>query len=176
MDKKKNYITPGGFKRLQDEAEHLSKVERPEVVKTVAWAASLGDRSENADYQYGKKRLREIDRRLNFLSRQLNKAIQVDPLNLSGELVKFGATVTVEDADGEGRIYSIVGADEINTEQGYISWFSPIGSALFGKTIDDEVTVKIPSGTLELTIVAVHFKSISIPPFVATESLEMKKH
>src|SRR6266545_5560065 len=128
----RNYMTAGGFARLSAELDRLVKKERPELVATVAWAASNGDRSENADYIYGKKRLREIDRRIRFLLKRLDAADVVDPAarREDSDQVFFGATVTVADARGEQRTVSIVGVDKIDTARGYVSWVSPIARAL----------------------------------------------
>lgn len=161
-----NYITPLGFKRLQDEHEHLSRVERPETVKVVTWAASLGDRSENADYQYGKKRLREIDRRLRFLSKRIDAAQIVDPEKVETDKVQFGATVRLEDEEGEIKVFSIVGTDEIDTQKGLISWKSPIGKGLIGKEEGDEVVIRTPKGDSDYTILEVEYKKIQIQEFV----------
>jgi transcription elongation factor GreB len=148
MNKEKNYITPKGYKKLQDELYQLSRVERPEVTKTVAWAASNGDRSENADYIYGKKRMREIDRRVRFLTSRIDLAVIVDPTQIKSEKVQFGATVTLVDEDtNDEKIISIVGVDEINTEKNQLSWRSPLGSSLIGKEVGDTIVIKIPAGT-----------------------------
>ena len=156
-----NYITPQGFKRLEDEYNQLSKVERPEVCKTIAWAASNGDRSENADYIYGKKRLREIDRRMRFLAKRINSACVIDPAQQQYSVIKFGATVTVEDAAGNEIVYVIVGVDEVDTKKNHISWQSPIGRALLGKEEGDEVEIHTPKGLVELTILDISYKEIS---------------
>ena len=166
----KNYMTPQGFRRLQDEFTYLTTIDRPETVKVVQWAASLGDRSENADYQYGKKRLREIDSRLRFLKKRLDNAEVVEPADGSGEKVKFGATVTIEDEEGEQKTYSIVGIDETDPKQGRVSWKSPIGHSLLGKELDDEVQVQTPNGKKEFTIVDVQYLPIEIPPFEKSEN------
>jgi transcription elongation factor GreB len=160
MSREKNYMTPYGFNLILKEQEYLLKVERPKVVQTVTWAASLGDRSENADYIYGKKRLREIDRRLRFLYRRIECACLVEPkLNMSNK-VQFGASVEVVDEEGMKRDYIIVGVDEINVKKGLISWRSPIGKAVLGKSIGDYCVVKLPKGELELEIVNVEYKDI----------------
>src|SRR5690606_27779361 len=122
--KPKNYITPHGHAKLVGERDHLVKVERPETTKVVSWAASLGDRSENADYQYGKKRLREIDRRIRFLNTRLDAAEVVDPTKIKSDKVQFGATVTISDEDEKVRIFTIVGEDESSPKNGLISWRS----------------------------------------------------
>jgi transcription elongation factor GreB len=159
-EQRKNYMTPGCAERLRGELKQLLYQERPQMVETVAWAASNGDRSENADYHYGKKRLREIDRRIRFITGQLDNAIIVDPLdqaNTAGDRVLFGATVTVESANGEQRSLSLVGGDEMDASRGRISWFSPIGKALLGTREGDEVKVLTPGGLEELEIVRVEY-------------------
>lgn len=161
MEKEKNYITPKGFARLQDELHQLARIERPEVTKTVAWAASNGDRSENADYIYGKKRLREIDRRTRFLTSRIDKAVVVDPSKTKSDKVQFGATVTVEDEDdGDQKTISIVGVDEINTEKNQISWRSPLGSSLIGKQVGDTILLRIPIGTKTYEIIEIIYVNI----------------
>lgn len=157
MSDKKNYITPEGFERLKKEYSDLLHVERPKLVETVAWAASNGDRSENADYIYGKRRLREIDSRLRFLTGRLDAAEVVDPKTLSGEKVVFGATVTVLNETEDEHTYKIVGEDEFDIKAGKISWQSPVARALLGKKVGDEVAVKKPAGEEFLTIVAISF-------------------
>lgn len=162
----KNYITPLGLKRLQDEFNFLKKTERPKVTNIVTWAASLGDRSENADYQYGKKRLREIDRRLRFLGKRIENAEVIDPVNQIGNSVRFGATVRVEDLLNHLIEYKIVGEDEIDSSLGLISWKSPVGKALLGKEVGDNILVKAPKGPKELEIISIEFKEISVKEFV----------
>src|SRR5437588_3841064 len=137
----KNYITPAGFARLQAEKKHLVELERPEVVKTVAWAASLGDRSENADYIYGKRRLREIDRRVRFLIKRLEVAEIVNSSGRDTDQVFFGARVRVKGASGE-RAVTIVGIDEVDPAQGYVSWVSPIARALIKARAGDKVQLR----------------------------------
>ncbi len=157
----KNYITPTGFKRLKDEALHLLDKERPELVKVIHWAASNGDRSENADYIYGKRRLREIDRRIRFLTKRLDAAVVVDPAaREETDQVFFGATVTLMHEDGEERIYSIVGIDETDVSRGRISWISPLAKALIKAREGDTVTFKTPGGNESLEIVGVEYKAI----------------
>ena len=124
-----NYITKPGLEKLKDELRELIQIERPKVVTAVAWAASNGDRSENADYIYGKRRLREIDRRVAFLTKRIEQAHVVDVSTVQSDRIVFGATVSLEDEDGDVKIYRIVGEDEIQTEKGWISWRSPIASA-----------------------------------------------
>jgi transcription elongation factor GreB len=157
----RNYMTPGGFARLRRELDRLVSSERPELVATVAWAASNGDRSENADYIYGKKRLREIDRRIRFLVRRLDVAEVVDPAQPRDEAaasqVFFGATVTLADARGQQRTVSIVGIDEIDTARGYISWISPMARALLKAREGDTVVVRTPGGTEEVDVLAVRY-------------------
>lgn len=128
LDEKKNYITPDGFASLKAELTELKHGERPQVVNTVAWAAGNGDRSENGDYIYGKKRLREIDRRISFLSDRINNSILIDPKSVRFNGIYFGATVTILDAEGQERVYTIVGVDEIDVPGGKISWRSPLGA------------------------------------------------
>ena len=153
-----NYITPGGLQALKDELEYLLKEDRPKVVATVAWAASNGDRSENADYIYGKRRLREIDRRIGFLTKRIEAAQVVDPKENPSEKIIFGATIHIENEDGERKTYQIVGEDEIDTTKGKISWKSPMAKALLGKMEGDEVLVKKPSGDSWVEIVQVEYK------------------
>jgi transcription elongation factor GreB len=157
----RNYMTPPGFARLKSELDHLVHRERPELVATVAWAAGNGDRSENGDYIYGKRRLREIDRRIRFLIRRLDVAEVVDPAAARNEgdedRVFFGATVTVANERGEERTVSIVGVDEIDTPRGYISWISPMARALLKAREGDAVTLRTPGGTEELEIVSVRY-------------------
>ncbi len=157
---RKNYITPQGHQKLLDELNQLMKVERPEVTKLVQWAASNGDRSENADYLYGKRRLREIDRRARFLSKRLEAAQVIDPEKMKSDQVQFGATVEVSDEDGETRTFSIVGVDEVDTESGKISWQSPIGKALLGKKAGDEVQFRVPSGEKSFEILEIIYRTI----------------
>ena len=154
----KNYMTPAGWKRMRDELAWLVKTERPNVTSVVSWAAKLGDRSENADYQYGKKRLREIDRRIRFLQRRLDNATIVTPSEQTDQRrVYFGATVTLEDEDGAKTTYQIVGSDEIDAQGGRISVESPIGKALLRKAVGDTVEVMRPRGEIELTIVSIKY-------------------
>lgn len=157
MATKKNYITVRGYEALRAEMLALRNEERPRVVQEVADAAAQGDRSENAEYIYGKKRLREIDRRLRFLKGRMEAAVVVDPKEQSGEKVYFGATVVI-DEDGVETELQIVGADEIDTEGGKISFRSPVGSALLGKELDDEVTVQTPGGRRVIAIVDVRYE------------------
>jgi transcription elongation factor GreB len=158
----KNYLTPAGHSRLLAELNHLLRVERPEVVNVVHWAAGNGDRSENGDYIYGKKRLREIDRRIRFLSKRLENAEVVDPLlREATSQVFFGATVTLlDDETGIESVYSIVGIDEANPGIGRISWVSPLARALLKADEGDMVRFQSPGGWRELEIVAVEYKSL----------------
>src|SRR5690606_18506876 len=129
----------------------------PQLVQTVAWAASNGDRSENADYIYGKRRLREIDKRAAVLTKKIEEAHVVDPKTVASEKVVFGATVTVEDENGEQRTYCIVGEDESDAARGRISWKSPIAKALLGKATDDSAVIQRPAGPLEITVIKIEF-------------------
>ena len=157
----RNYMTPGGYARLKDELDALTTKERPELVATVAWAAGNGDRSENGDYIYGKKRLREIDRRIRFLVKRLDNAEVVDPAaprdDEAADQVFFGATVTVAGQTLGERTISIVGVDEIDTARGYISWVSPMARALIKAREGDTVTLQTPGGPEELEIAAVRY-------------------
>jgi transcription elongation factor GreB len=157
----RNYMTPGGFARLNSELDHLAGRERPELVATVAWAASNGDRSENGDYLYGKKRLREIDRRIRFLIKRLDQAEVVDPAAPreadAAERVFFGATVTIRDRRGTERRLSIVGIDEADTAQGHVSWISPVARALLRAREGDTVSVVTPAGVDELEVLEVAY-------------------
>jgi len=157
----KNYMTPGGFARLKAELDHLVSGERPALVSTIAWAAGNGDRSENGDYIYGKKRLREVDRRIRFLIKRLDNAEVVDPSARAGiddeDRVYFGATVDVVNGRGEPRTVSIVGVDEIDTARGYISWVSPMARALIKAREGDTVTLQTPGGPEQLEIELVRY-------------------
>lgn len=153
-----NYITPRGMKKLTDELLQLGNVERPRVVQEVSDAAAQGDRSENAEYIYGKKRLREIDRRMRFLRKRIEAAVVVDPTIDRGDRVYFGATVVVADERGTESTYQLVGEDEVDADEARISWRSPVGTALLRKSCDDEVAVKTPGGVRRLTIVEVRYE------------------
>lgn len=158
----KNYITPGGYRRLRDELEQLWKVERTALVQTVSWAASNGDRSENGDYIYGKKRLREIDRRIHFLNRRLDSAVVVDPAARSKtDQVFFGATVSYVDGGGEERTVTIVGMDEVDPGRGHVSWISPVAKALLKKREGDEATVRTPAGPQHIEIINVCYEALA---------------
>ena len=154
----KNYITPAGFEKLRAEYVELLSVDRPKTVTVVTWAASNGDLSENADYQYGKRRLREIDRRLHFLKTKMQDAEVIDPTKITSEKVVFGATVTLENEAGEEVVYQIVGEDEIDIRSGRISWKSPIAKAILGKRADDDVRVSKPKGDETMTIIDVKYR------------------
>ncbi|MFH1728666.1 MAG: transcription elongation factor GreB [Pseudomonadota bacterium] len=155
MNSRPNYITPAGEKKLRDELSFLLNDERPKVVEVVAWAAGNGDRSENGDYIYGKKRLREIDKRIRFLIKRMDLIQIIDPKKQKSDVIVFGATVTVENEDGDFKTYQIVGIDETEAGLGRISWTSPIGKALLGRKVGDDVEVKAPNGLIELSIVKV---------------------
>lgn len=158
--KKTNYISPQGHQKLVDELEALLRVERPQVTQLIQWAASNGDRSENADYIYGKRRLREIDRRIRFLFTRLDAALVVDPALTQSDKIQFGATVKVLDEDGKTRTFTIVGVDELDTAKGRISWQSPIGKNLLGKSVGDEVLIQIPAGEMTYEIVSIAYQPI----------------
>jgi transcription elongation factor GreB len=165
----KNYITPSGLQRLRDERRFLLARERPAVTQVVAWAASNGDRSENADYQYGKRRLRQIDRRIRFLTQRIDAAEVVDPEASRGgraaRQVFFGATVRYANAAGTERVVSIVGADEVDLNRNYISWLSPLARALMKSEPGDRVILHAPGGTEQLEILEVHYQRIPVEPF-----------
>ena len=155
----RNYMTRRGHAALRAEFEHLVKVERPAIVQVVSWAAGNGDRSENGDYIYGKKRLREIDRRIRFLTKRLESAVIVDPTEQQNrEQVFFAATVTVCDADGNEATYQIVGIDEANASKGMISWISPLVRALLKAREGDTVRFDSPGGLRELDIIEVRYE------------------
>ena len=165
----KNYITPIGLQRLKDEHRFLLTRERPAVTKVVAWAASNGDRSENADYQYGKRRLREIDRRIRFLTKRIDAAEIVDPeaprSGRAATQVFFGATVRYANASAEERVVSIVGLDEVDLDRHYISWRSPLARALTKAGAGDRVVLHAPGGTEQLQILEVRYQRIPVEPF-----------
>ncbi len=164
----RNYMTPGGFARLKGELDQLVGLERPQLVATISWAAGNGDRSENGDYIYGKKRLREVDRRIRFLVKRLDRAEVVDPSARAGnedeDRVYFGATVDVVNAKGVPRTVSIVGVDEIDTGRGYISWVSPMARALIKAREGDTVTLTTPGGVEDLEIAAVRYVPLETGP------------
>jgi transcription elongation factor GreB len=151
------YITPAGHRRIVDEYDWLINKERPRITAEVSHAASLGDRSENSEYIYGKQRLREIDRRLRFLKGRIEVLEVVDPSRLSGDRVLFGATVHIEDEEGEAQVWTIRGEDEVDLGARVVSYVSPIGRALLGRTLGDEVGFDTPGGRRTVTITGVEF-------------------
>jgi len=155
----RNYISPAGYARLKAELQQLVEVERPEVVRTVSWAAKNGDRSENGDYLYGKKRLREIDRRVRFLIKRLEVAEVVDSAGRDSDQVFFGSTVLLK-SSGKKKSVTIVGVDEVDTARGHVSWISPIAKALIKAREGDRVVLKTPGGTEELEILDVRYDPI----------------
>ena len=165
----KNYITPSGLQRLKDEHRFLLTRERPAVTQVVAWAASNGDRSENADYQYGKKRLRQIDGRIRFLTKRIDAAEVVNPetprAGRAATRVFFGATVRYANAAGEERVVSVVGADEVDLDRNHISWASPLARALMKSGPGDRVVLHAPGSTERLLIIAVRYERIPVAPF-----------
>src|SRR5256714_6219303 len=165
----KNYITPSGLQRLKDEHRFLLTRERPAVVEVVTWAAGNGDRSENADYQYGKRRLRQIDGRIRFLTKRIESAEVVDPETpRSGQAATrafFGATVRCANAAGTERVVSIVGTDEVDLNRNHISWVSSLGRALIKSAPGDRVALQAPGGTEYLIVLEVYYERISVEPF-----------
>ena len=165
----KNYITPSGLQRLKDEHRFLLTKERPAVTQVVAWAAGNGDRSENADYQYGKRRLREIDRRIRFLTKRIDAAEIVDPegprTGRAATQIFFGATVRYSNAAGAERVVSIVGSDEVDLELNYISWVSPLARALMKAGAGDRVVLRAPGGVEHLRVLDVAYERIPVEPF-----------
>ena len=165
----KNYITPGGLERLKDEHRFLLNRDRPAVAEIVAWAAGNGDRSENADYQYGKRRLRQIDGRIRFLTKRIEAAEVVDPEAPRSRQAEtkafFGATVRYANAAGAERVVSIVGTDEVDLNRNHISWVSPLGRALMRSAAGDNVVLHAPGGTEYLTVLEVCYERISVEPF-----------
>ena len=165
----KNYITPAGLQRLKDEHVFLLRRERPAVVDVVAWAASNGDRSENADYLYGKQRLGQIDSRIRFLTKRIDAAVVTDPAaarqGSAATRVFFGATVTYKDASGLEHVVSIVGIDEVDLDRGYISWRSPLANALMKASPGDRVELRAPAKTERLEIIEVEYAPIPMDPF-----------
>lgn len=159
-----NYITGFGYERMRRELDWLDRVERPRITAEVSYAASLGDRSENAEYIYGKKRLREIDSRRRFLVKRLEKARLIDPSTLSGTIVRFGATVVLADEKGEERTWRIYGEDEVDVAAGILSWKSPIARAIFGKNKGDTARFEAPGGEREVEIVEVGYEPAPIFP------------
>jgi transcription elongation factor GreB len=167
--KARNYITPAGLQRLKDEHAFLLNRERPAVTQVVAWAAGNGDRSENADYQYGKRRLRQIDSRIRFLGKRIDAAEVVDPAKprsgAAAARVFFGATVTYQDSGGRRHVVRIVGVDEVDLERRYISWVSPLARALMKAGPGDRVVLRAPKKTDQLEILDVEYAAIPMPPF-----------
>jgi transcription elongation factor GreB len=167
--KPRNYITPGGLQRLKDEHRFLLNRERPAVTQVVAWAAANGDRSENADYLYGKRRLRQIDSRIRFLTKRIDSAEVVDPAaprsGAAASRVFFGATVTYKDSAGRERTVSIVGVDEVDLNRRHISWVSPLGRALMKSSPGDRVVLRAPNRTESLEILDVEYAPIPVEPF-----------
>jgi len=167
--KVKNYITPAGLQRLRDEFRFLMDRERPAVTHVVAWAAGNGDRSENADYLYGKRRLRQIDSRIRFLSKRIDAAEVVNPAaprsGAAAARVFFGATVTYQDAAGREHVVSIVGIDEVDLNRRYISWMSPLARALMKAGAGDRVVLRAPKKTEQLEILDVEYAAIPMDPF-----------
>src|SRR4029077_5614981 len=165
----KNYITPSGLQRLKDENHFLLTRERPAVTEVVAWAASNGDRSENADYQYGKRRLRQIDGRIRFLTKRIEAAEVVDPetprAGQAATRAFFGATVRYANAAGAERVVSIVGTDEVDLNRNHFSWVSPLGRALMKSAAGDRVVLRAPGGTEYLTVLEVRYERIPVEPF-----------
>ncbi len=154
----KNYITPQGYARLRGELMQLIDEERPRIVETVHWAASNGDRSENGDYLYGKKRLREIDRRIRFLTKRLEKAEVADPsVHYGGDQVFFGATVTYANEAGDEKTITILGVDEVDNLQGQVSWIAPISRALLRSRVGDVVQLQTPGGVEEIEVIEVSY-------------------
>jgi transcription elongation factor GreB len=160
VSERPNYITPEGYRRLREEYEALFGHERPKLVETISWAAGNGDRSENGDYIYGRKKLREIDRRLGFLSRRMKEAKVIDPAAQPERArIWFGATVILADEDGNERTVTLVGEDETDAGAGRISWNSPIGRAIRGAVVGDLRRVSLPAGERELEVVAISYPS-----------------
>jgi transcription elongation factor GreB len=154
----KNYITPTGFRRMQEEVKHLQQTERPRIVEIVSWAAGNGDRSENGDYIYGKRRLREIDRRMRFLAKRLEIAEIVDPARQAHlDRVFFGATVTYANARDEEKTITIVGTDEVDADNGRVSWISPIARALMKAQEGDVVELRTPHGIEPIEVVEIRY-------------------
>ncbi len=157
---KKNYITPKGFARLKTELHELLNKTRPDLVQVVTWAASNGDRSENADYIYGKRRSREIDRRIRFLSKRLEAAEVIDPALVKANKVQFGATVTYSNEEGVKKTISIIGIDEIDPGAGKVSWISPLAKVFLNQEVGEAVTFRSPKGEEELEIIKIEYKEI----------------
>jgi len=166
----KNYITPAGLQRLKDELQFLLRKERPAVTAVVSWAAGNGDRSENADYQYGKRRLKDIDRRIRFLTRRVDLAEVIDPETPRDERTArqafFGATVHYANAAGEEQVVTIVGIDETDHRRKHISWISPLARTLMKSKAGDTVILQAPGGTEELEVIDVRYERVDVEPFV----------
>jgi transcription elongation factor GreB len=159
--KKTNYITPNGLSKLTTEYNLLTKTERPEIIKVIQWAVGNGDRSENADYIYGKKKLREIDRRLRFLNKRISIALVIDPETQCHTKVQFGATVTILTEEEIRKVYSIVGIDEINTKKNYISWRSPLAKSLISSEIGDSCSIKTQVMEYEIEVIKIEYIKIN---------------
>src|SRR6185295_14353415 len=158
MSDRPNYITPAGFKKLREEYEALFAGERPQLLETIAWAAANGDRSENADYQYGRKRLREVDLRINFLSKRMAAAKVTDPARQPDRSrAWFGATVTLADEDDRERVVTLVGEDEADASAGRISYYSPLARAVRGAAVGETRRVALPSGSRDYEVVAIRY-------------------
>lgn len=157
----KNYMTPGGYRKLHEELTRLWKAERPALVATVAWAASNGDRSENGDYIYGKRKLREVDRRIRFLSKSLDSAVVVENTGRDPGRVFFGATVSFENASGDERTVTIVGTDELDAGDERVSWRSPLATALLKAKVGQVVTVRTPRGPERLEVTAIRYDNLT---------------
>jgi transcription elongation factor GreB len=172
----KNYITPGGLQRLRDELRFLLTRERPAVTQVVAWAAGNGDRSENADYQYGKRRLRQIDRRIHFLRKRIDAAEVVDPeaprAGRAATHVFFGATVRYANTAGTERVVTVVGVDEVDLGRNHISWVSPLARALMKSGPGDSVILRAPSGTEQLQVLDVRYDRVAVQPFTEPRAAE----
>jgi transcription elongation factor GreB len=175
--KTKNYITPAGLQRLKDEHRFLMNRERPAVTQVVAWAAGNGDRSENADYQYGKRQLRQIDRRIRFLTKRIDAAEVVDPQTprsgRAASRVFFGATVRYANTRGMERVISIVGTDEVDLARNHISWVSPLARALMKAEPGDRVVLHAPGGTEQLEVIDVAYQRIPVEPFTEPPGSEV---
>jgi transcription elongation factor GreB len=164
VGEKTNYITPAGYRRLREEYEALFGIERPRLVETISWAAGNGDRSENGDYIYGRKRLREIDRRINWLSKRMAAAKVLDPARQADRSrVYFGATVTLADEDDNERVIRLVGEDEADAGAGAVSWKSPIALAVRGAAVGDLRRVRLPSGEKEYEVIAIDYPHAESP-------------
>ena len=158
MSDRPNYITPAGYRRLREEYDSLYGGERPQLLETIAWAAANGDRSENADYQYGRKRLREVDRRINFLARRMKTAKVTDPAaQPDRSRIWFGATVTLADEDDKERVITLVGEDEADAAAGLVSWSSPLARAVRGAAVGDVRRVALPAGEREYEVIEIRY-------------------